>query len=56
MNLGTSLFTSWVVDKFLLKMSFLFAFWEGKQPIQKPSCKTTFWTFAKNYNMELFIA
>ena len=34
----------------------LFAFWEGKLPIQKPSCKTTFWTFAKNYNMELFIA
>ena len=35
---------------------FLFAFWEGKQPIQKPSCETTFWTFAKNYNMKLFIA
>ena len=35
---------------------FLFAFWEGKQPIQKPSCKTTLWTFAKNYNMKLFIA
>ena len=35
---------------------FLFAFWEGKQPIQKPSCKTTFWTFVKNYNMKLFIA
>ena len=32
---------------------FLFAFWEGKQPIQKPSCKTTLWTFAKKLQYEI---